>query len=72
MERKPYPTDVSDKEWAFIAPYLTFSHHFHTMSRDDALGEHPERQASYYPIKVRVRTLLELLADEAPGQGQAS
>jgi transposase len=22
-ERKPYPTDVSDDEWAFVAPYLT-------------------------------------------------
>ena len=21
--RKPYPTDVSDEEWAFAAPYLT-------------------------------------------------
>lgn len=23
MDRKPYPTDVSDLEWAFLAPYLT-------------------------------------------------
>jgi transposase len=23
MERKPYPSDVSDVEWAFVAPYLT-------------------------------------------------
>ncbi len=23
MTRKPYPTDVSDAEWAFVAPYLT-------------------------------------------------
>lgn len=23
MNRKPYPSDVSDDEWAFIAPYLT-------------------------------------------------
>jgi transposase len=22
-ERKPYPTDVSDQEWSFAAPYLT-------------------------------------------------
>lgn len=22
-ERKPYPSDVSDEEWAFVAPYLT-------------------------------------------------
>jgi len=23
MKRKAYPTDVSDDEWAFVAPYLT-------------------------------------------------
>lgn len=23
MTRKPYPSDVSDEEWAFVAPYLT-------------------------------------------------
>jgi transposase len=23
MNRKPYPTDVSDDEWAFVAPSLT-------------------------------------------------
>ncbi len=23
MNRKPYPSDVSDDEWAFMAPYLT-------------------------------------------------
>src|ERR687887_1596742 len=23
MDRKPYPSDVSDNEWAFVAPYLT-------------------------------------------------
>ncbi|PMS18267.1 IS5/IS1182 family transposase, partial [Paraburkholderia rhynchosiae] len=22
-KRKPYPTDVSDEEWSFAAPYLT-------------------------------------------------
>ncbi|HEY7033008.1 MAG TPA: IS5/IS1182 family transposase, partial [Thermomicrobiales bacterium] len=21
--RKPYPSDVTDDEWAFVAPYLT-------------------------------------------------
>jgi transposase len=21
--RSPYPTDISDEEWAFVAPYLT-------------------------------------------------
>lgn len=23
MNRKPYPSDVSDDEWAFVVPYLT-------------------------------------------------
>jgi transposase len=23
MERRAYPSDVSDEEWAFVAPYLT-------------------------------------------------
>jgi len=23
MTRNPYPSDVSDEEWAFVAPYLT-------------------------------------------------
>jgi transposase len=23
VERKPYPSDVSDEEWALVAPYLT-------------------------------------------------
>ena len=23
MERKPYPSDVNDDEWALVAPYLT-------------------------------------------------
>jgi len=22
-ERKTYPSDISDEEWAFVAPYLT-------------------------------------------------
>lgn len=33
MERKAYPTDISDEEWAFIAPYLT-------LMREDA----PQRE----------------------------
>lgn len=37
MDRKPYPTDVSDEEWTFIAPYLT-------LMREDA----PQR---VYPLR---------------------
>ena len=33
--RKPYPSDVSDEEWAFVAPYLT-------LMREDA----PQREHS--------------------------
>jgi len=25
MNRRPYPSDVSDEEWAFVMPYLTAS-----------------------------------------------
>ena len=34
MERKPYPSDVSDDEWAFVAPYLTL------MSEDAPQRDH--------------------------------
>jgi len=37
MSRKPYPTDVSDDEWNFVAPYLT-------LIREDA----PQRE---YPLR---------------------
>jgi len=23
LNRNPYPSDISDEEWAFVAPYLT-------------------------------------------------
>ena len=38
MERKGYPTDVSDEEWAFVAPYLTL------MSEDAPQREHSLRE----------------------------
>jgi transposase len=38
MERKPYPTDISDDEWAFIAPYLTL------MREDAPQREHALRE----------------------------
>ena len=36
--RKPYPTDVSDEEWAFVAPYLTL------MSEDAPQRRHDLRE----------------------------
>ena len=38
MKRKAYPTDVSDEEWAFVAPYLTL------MSEDAPQREHSLRK----------------------------
>src|SRR6187551_1446396 len=36
--RKPYPSDVSDDEWAFVAPYLTLMRE-DAPQRDHALRE---------------------------------
>ena len=36
--RKAYPTDVSDEEWAFVAPYLTL------MTPDTPQREHNLRE----------------------------
>ncbi len=38
MNRKPYPSDVSDEEWAFVAPYLTL------MKEDAPQREHSMRE----------------------------
>jgi transposase len=38
MARKPYPSDVTDEEWAFVAPYLTL------MREDAAQREHSLRE----------------------------
>src|SRR5918993_4064877 len=38
VPRKPYPTDVSDEEWAFAAPYLTL------MSEDAPQRRHDLRE----------------------------
>ncbi len=38
MSRKPYPSDVSDDEWAFVAPYLTL------MTEDAPQREHSLRE----------------------------
>ena len=39
MSRKPYPTDVSDEEWAFVAPYLTL------MTEDAPQREHSQKRS---------------------------
>src|SRR5450756_1129631 len=56
--RKPYPSDVSDEEWAFVAPYLTLlpldagsfeaiGHDLRVMLRL-AAGRNPEPSAAIF------------------------
>ena len=47
MARKPYPSDVTDDEWAFVAPYLT-------LMREDA----PQREHSLREIFNALRWLV--------------
>ena len=49
MSRKPYPSDVSDEEWAFVAPYLTL------MSEDAPQREYPLREV-FNGLRWIVRT----------------
>jgi len=47
--RKPYPSDVSDEEWAFVAPYLTL------MTQDAPQREHSLREV-FNGLRWLVRT----------------
>lgn len=47
--RKPYPSDVSDEEWAFVAPYLT-------LMRPDAPQRHHDVREVYNALRWIVRT----------------
>src|SRR5438105_12694655 len=47
MNRKPYPSDVSDDEWAFVAPYLT-------LMREDA----PQREHSMREVFNGLRWII--------------
>jgi len=49
MSRKPYPSDVSDDEWAFVAPYLTL------MDEDAPQRQHSLRQV-FNGLRWMVRT----------------
>jgi transposase len=49
MTRKNYPSDVSDDEWAFVAPYLTL------MREDAPQREHPLREV-FNGLRYIVRT----------------
>jgi transposase len=49
MERQTYPSDVSDDEWAFVAPYLTL------MTEEAPQREHPLREV-FNGLRWLVRT----------------
>jgi transposase len=48
MARKPYPSDVSDAEWAFVAPYLT-------LMREDAPQREHEMREVFNALRWMVR-----------------
>jgi transposase len=47
--RTPYPTDVSDDEWAFVAPYLT-------LMTEDAPQRHHDRREVFNALRWLVHT----------------
>jgi transposase len=49
LTRTPYPSDVSDEEWAFVAPYLTL------MREDAPQRDHPLREV-FNGLRWLVRT----------------
>lgn len=49
MSRKPYPSDVSDEEWAFVAPYLTL------MKEDAPQRDHSLREV-FNALRWMIRT----------------
>ena len=48
MARKPYPSDVTDEEWAFVAPYLT-------LMREDAPQREYELREVFNGLRYFVR-----------------
>src|ERR1044072_2624456 len=49
MERKPYPSDVTDEEWALVVPYLTL------MTEDAPQRDYPLREV-FNGLRWIVRT----------------
>jgi transposase len=49
QSRKPYPSDVTDEEWAFVAPYLTL------MTEDAPQRRHDLREV-FNAVRWIVRT----------------
>jgi transposase len=48
LSRKTYPSDVSDEEWAFVAPYLC-------LMREDALQREHSLREVYNALRYLVR-----------------
>src|SRR5512144_143971 len=48
MTRKPYPSDVTDEEWAFVAPYLV-------LMREDAPQREHELREVFNGLRWLVR-----------------
>ena len=61
MTRKPYPSDVSDDEWAFVAPYLTL------MKEDAPQREYSLREV-FNGLRYIVRTGMQwrMMANDLP------
>lgn len=61
MERKAYPTDVSDDEWAFAAPYLT-------LMREDAPQRDYELREVFNALRwlVRARASWRMMPNDLP------
>lgn len=49
MTRKPYPSDVTDDEWAFVAPYLT-------LMKEDAPQREHDLRAVFNGLRWIIRT----------------
>jgi transposase len=49
MNRKPYPSDVTDEEWAFVKPYLT-------LMREDAPQRNHDLREVFNGLRWIVRT----------------
>src|SRR5215472_8163143 len=49
MNRKAYPSDVSDEDWAFVAPYLT-------LMREDALQRDYSLREVFNGLRWMIRT----------------
>ena len=59
--RKPYPTDVSDEEWALVAPYLTL-----VAGRRVAAALSAARSLQCRPLDGAGRRAVAVAADQLP------